>query len=108
MTSSTIICGIITFVSVVVAISFWRKNQELESKNKFLHNETIRYKNENEKLKKMINPNYKVKEYEPKKKTQPKKQPKPEQTYEYDNTPDDRYDYVEVKSMRDMYNYNSR
>lgn len=84
---------ILAFVTGIITFLFYYKTsqklKDLEDQNKFLHSQYMKIKNENEELKKKLDSRYQVK------------------TFKEDNS-DTRYDHVQVKSMKDMYDYHSR
>lgn len=85
-----IVAIIVVCVSCITyALNQKKRVEELEDQNKFLHSQYMKLKNENEELKKKLDPRYQVR------------------TFKEDNS-DTRYDHVQVKSMKDMYDYHSR
>lgn len=105
----TVICGFIALLSLLYTLNCQSKIKELEEQNRFLHNQYIKIKNENEELKKKLDPKYQVRNFKSQKKIkkQPQPKPQPEFTYEYNTENEDRYNYVKVKSMKDMYDFHS-
>lgn len=100
---------LISIITIVTLIYSKRKISELKTQNKFLHDQYIKIKNENEELKKKLDPKYQVRNFKSQKKIkkQPQPKPQPEFTYEYNTENEDRYNYVKVKSMKDMYDFHS-
>jgi len=83
------VCIIVCIACISYVLSQRKQIEELQDQNRFLHSQYMKIKNENEELKKKLDSRYQVK------------------TFKEDNS-DTRYDHVQVKSMKDMYDYHSR
>ena len=83
------VCIIVCIACISYALSQRKHVEDLEDQNHFLHSQYMKIKNENEELKKKLDNRYQIR------------------TFKEDNS-DTRYDHVQVKSMKDMYDYHSR
>ena len=108
-----IIAGVFLAIETINLIDARKELSDLRDQNKFYKKEYFKLKEENEKLKKQLDPKYQVRTF---KQQDPKKKNSVHQNNENNYPPgvnykeplNDRYDYVEVKSMKDMYDYHSR